>query len=32
MPLYKLLRKSSQFSWTLEAKEALDQIKVFMTR
>jgi hypothetical protein len=31
MPLYKLLRKSNQFSWTAEAQEALDQIKVFLT-
>jgi hypothetical protein len=31
MPLYKLLRKSNQFSWTAKAQEALDQIKVFLT-
>lgn len=31
MPLYKLLKKSDQFSWTTEAQEALDRIKAFLT-
>lgn len=31
MPLYKLLRKGDPFSWTPEAQEALDRIKVFLT-
>jgi hypothetical protein len=30
MPLYKLLRKSDHLSWTTEAQEALDRIKVFL--
>jgi hypothetical protein len=30
-PLYKLLRKSNHFTWTTEAHEALDRIKVFLT-
>jgi hypothetical protein len=30
MPLYKLLRKSDHLSWTTEAREALDRIKVFL--
>jgi hypothetical protein len=31
MPLYKLIRKSNNFSWTTEAQEALDWIKAFLT-
>lgn len=31
MPLYKLLRKSDHFSWTVEAQETLNRMKVFLT-
>lgn len=31
MPLYKLLSKSDHFTWTVEAQEALDRIKVCLT-
>jgi hypothetical protein len=31
MPLYKLLRNNDHFSWTTEAQEALDRIKVLLT-
>jgi hypothetical protein len=27
MPLYKLMKKSNHFTWTLEAQEALDSLK-----
>ena len=30
MPLYRLLRKSERFSWTLEAQEALDRLKALL--
>ena len=31
LPLYRLLRKSEHFSWTLEAQEALDKLKASLT-
>ena len=31
LPLYRLLRKSERFSWTPEAQEALDKLKVSLT-
>ena len=31
LPLYRLLRKSERFSWTPEAQEALDTLKVSLT-
>jgi len=31
LPLYRLLRKSEHFSWTLEAQEALDKLKALLT-
>lgn len=31
MPLYKLLNKGDQFSWTQKAQEAFNQIKAFQT-
>lgn len=31
MLLYKILRKSGHFSWTVKAQEALDRIKAFLT-
>ena len=31
LPLYRLLRKSERFSWTLEAQEALDRLKASLT-
>ena len=30
LPLYRLLRKSERFSWTLEAEEALDRLKALL--
>ena len=27
LPLYRLLKKSEHFTWTLEAEEALDKLK-----
>ena len=32
LPLYRLLRKSKCFSWTPEAQETLDKLKVSLTR
>ena len=31
LPLYRFLRKSKRFSWTPEAQEALDKLKVSLT-
>jgi hypothetical protein len=31
LPLYRLLKKSEHFSWTLEAQEALDKLKALLT-
>jgi hypothetical protein len=31
MPLYKFLKKSECFKWTLEAQQALKQLKSFLT-
>jgi hypothetical protein len=31
MPFYKLLKKLDRFQWTLEAQEALDALKKFLT-
>jgi hypothetical protein len=31
LPLYRLLKKSEHFSWTLEAKEALDKLKATLS-
>ena len=31
LPLYRLLRKFENFSWTPEAQEALDKLKVSLT-
>jgi len=31
LPLYRLLKKSKHFSWTTEAQEALDKLKVLLT-
>ena len=31
LPLYRLLRKSKCFSWTLEAEEALAKLKALLT-
>ena len=31
LPLYRLLRKTEPFSWTLEAQEALDRLKASLT-
>ena len=31
LPLYRLLRKSERFSWTLEAEEALAKLKALLT-
>ena len=31
LPLYRLLRKTERFSWTLEAQEALDKLKASLT-
>jgi hypothetical protein len=28
LPLYRLLKKYERFSWTVEAQEALDKLKV----
>ena len=32
LPLYWLLKKTDQFAWTLEAQEALDKLKVLLTK
>jgi hypothetical protein len=31
LPFYKLLKKVDKFQWTLEAQEALDALKKFLT-
>jgi hypothetical protein len=31
LPLYRLLRKSEHFPWTLEAQEALEKLKALLT-
>ena len=31
LPLYRLLKKAERFSWTLEAEEALDNLKKTLT-
>jgi hypothetical protein len=31
LPLYRLLKKSEHFSWTLEAKEALTKLKATLS-
>jgi hypothetical protein len=31
MPLYRLLKKHEHFSWTVEAQDALDKLKVTLT-
>jgi hypothetical protein len=31
LPLYRLLKKHERFSWTIEAKEALDKLKATLT-
>jgi hypothetical protein len=31
LPLYRLLKKSKHFSWTLEAEEALTKLKVMLS-
>jgi hypothetical protein len=31
LPLYRLLRKSKHFLWTLEAEEALDKLKAMLS-
>jgi hypothetical protein len=31
LPLYRLLKKHEQFSWTVEAQEALDKVKETLT-
>jgi hypothetical protein len=30
LPLYRLLKKNERFSWTVEAQEALDKLKVML--
>jgi hypothetical protein len=32
LPLYRLLKKSEHFSWTLEAEEALTRLKVTLSK
>jgi hypothetical protein len=32
LPLYRLLKKNECFSWTAEAQEALDKLKMMLTR
>jgi hypothetical protein len=31
LPLYRLLKKHERFSWTAEAKDALDKLKASLT-
>ena len=32
LPLYRLLKKADHFEWTSEAQEALDMVKLLLTR
>ena len=32
LPLYRLLKKADYFEWTFEAQEALDMVKLLLTR
>ena len=32
LPLYGLLKKADHFEWTFEAQEALDMVKLFLTK
>ena len=32
LPLYRLLKKTNRFAWTPEAQEALDKLKVLLTK
>ena len=32
LPLYRLLKKTDRFTWTPEAREALDKLKVLLTK
>ena len=32
LPLYQLLKKADRFEWTSEAQEALDMVKLLLTR
>ena len=32
LPLYRLLKKADRFEWTFEAQEALDMVKLLLTR
>ena len=32
LPLYQLLKKADHFEWTLEAQEALDKVKLLLTK
>ena len=32
LPLYRLLKKADRFEWTTEAQEALDMVKLLLTR
>jgi hypothetical protein len=32
LPLYRLLKKHEQFSWTVEAQEALDKLKMTLAQ
>ena len=32
LPLYRVLKKTDRFAWTPEAQEALDKLKVLLTK
>ena len=32
LPLYRLLKKADHFEWTFKAKEALDMVKLLLTK